>query len=409
MTRRPRPAALPQPSDAAPEDPPARIGTKRSPEQRTVALPDGYAELLASIKADVGRTQVRAALAANRELIALYWRIGREIVARQAGATWGTAVLERLAADLRSAFPGVAGFSRTNLFRIRGFYLAWSAGTSASPAVIVPQLVGQLPAGGPVVSPAGSRQQGPDDMAVELPDLPWGHQVTLIERLKDRDARRWYARAAVEHGWSRSVLELQIDRRLYDRQGGAVTNFAATLPAPDSDLAREVPKDPYLFDFLTLAGDATERDVEDQLVAHVQRFLLELGAGFAFVGRQVHLEVDGEDYRIDLLFYHLRLRCYVVLELKNGPFRPEYAGKLNFYLSAVDDLMRHPDDRPSIGLLLCRSKQRTVVEYALRDMGKPIGVAEWVDQLTATLPDELRGSLPTVEEFERELGALPDD
>ena len=384
---------MPDPVD--PREPPVRIATSRSAASRAVELPTGYAELLDSIKKDVRRTQLRAAIAANRELIALYWRIGQAIVERQAGETWGTAVLERLAADLRSTFPGVAGYSRTNLFRIRAFFLAWTDSSA-----IVPRPVGQL------AEPEGRVETVNPVSAVPaaVARLPWGHNVALIERVKDPATRRWYAAAAVEHGWSRAMLERQIDARLHERQGQAVTNFAATLPAPDSELARQTLKDPYLFDFLTLASDAGEREVERALMAHVERFLLELGAGFAFVGRQVHLEVDGNDYYVDLLFYHLRLRCFVVVELKDGPFRPEYTGKLNFYLSAVDDTMRHTDDHPSIGLLLCRSKQRTTVEYALRGLTKPIGVAEWADQLTAALPEELKGSLPSVEELERELG-----
>ena len=397
MPTRPDRGAEPSSASSAadpPVDSPVRMATRRSAESRALALPAGYGELLEAIKADVRRTQVRAAVAANRELIALYWRMGQAIVVRQAGEPWGSAVLERLAADLRRTFPGVAGFSRTNLFRIRAFVLAW-----ADPGAIVPQAVGQMAERPARVETADLASAVP----VAVARLPWGHNVALVERLKAPGARRWYAEAAVEHGWSRAMLERQIDARLHERQGQAVTNFAATLPAPDSELARQTLKDPYLFDFLTLAGDAGEREVERGLVAHVERFLLELGAGFAFVGRQVHLEVDGNDYYVDLLFYHLRLRCFVVVELKDGAFKPEYAGKLNFYLSAVDDVMRHSEDRPSIGLLLCRSKQRTTVEYALRGLTKPIGVAEWAEQLTAALPEELKGSLPTVEEIEREL------
>lgn len=363
--------------------------------QLNAHLPTGYSDLLASVKADISTSQVRAALAANRELIALYWRIGAAIVERQAGATWGSAVLERLAADLQQAFPGVAGFSRTNLFRIRAFYLAW-----ADSATIVPQAVGQLESVPQVIAGPTASQILPQDAA----ELPWGHNVALVERVKDPAARSWYARAAVQHGWSRSILTMQIDSRLHERQGQAVTNFARTLPAPDSDLAREALKDPYVFDFLTLADDARERDVERELMAHVERFLLELGAGFAFVGRQVHLEVGDDDFYLDLLFYHLALRCYVVVELKAVPFRPEFAGQINFYCSVVDDRMRKPGDGPTIGLLLCQGKNRVVAGYALRDVHKPIGVADWQTQLVASLPDELKGSLPTVEELERELG-----
>lgn len=357
----------------------------RQPARRTAdALPTGYAELLEALKTDIRTAQIRAALAANRELLALYWRIGAAIVGRQAGESWGSRVLDRLAADLQAAFPEVEGFSRRNLYRMRAFYLAYSqedthmgAGPDDGPPAIVPRLVAQL---------------------------PWGHNVILMEKLKDPAVRTWYAERAVQHGWSRSILELQIATRLHERQGKAVTNFAATLPPTESDLAQQVLKDPYVFDFLTFADDAHERETERGLVAHVERFLLELGAGFAFVGRQVHLDVGDSDFYLDLLFYHLGLRCYVVVELKAVPFRPEFAGQINFYCSVVDDRLRKPGDGPTIGLLLCKGKDRVVAEYALRDVHKPIGVADWETQLVASLPEELKGSLPTVEELERELG-----
>ncbi len=229
----------------------------------------------------------------------------------------------------------------------------------------------------------------------------------LLHRLDSADDRAWYARAAVEHGWSRSVLTVQIEQRAHARAGRAVTNFAATLPPLQSDLAQQTLKDPYVFDFLTLGPAARERDLEQGLIDHVQKFLVALGTGFAFVGRQVRLEVGGEDYSLDLLFYHLRLRCYIVIDLKRQAFQPEFAGKMNFYLSAVDAQMRHADDQPSIGLLLCQEKNRLTVEYALRDLKKPISVSEWRTRLVESLPKELRGSLPSVEELEAELGAKP--
>ena len=225
----------------------------------------------------------------------------------------------------------------------------------------------------------------------------------LLHRLDSADDRAWYARAAVEHGWSRSVLTVQIEQRAHARAGKAVTNFAATLPPPQSDLAQQTLKDPYLFEFLTLGPAARERDLEQGLADHIQQFLVSLGTGFAFVGRQVHLEVGGQDYYLDLLFYHLRLRCFVVVDLKMEAFQPEFAGKMNFYLSAVDDQLRHRDDQPSLGLLLCQEKNRLTVEYALRDLKKPIGVAEWRTRLVDSLPKKLRGSLPSVAEIEREL------
>ena len=243
-----------------------------------------------------------------------------------------------------------------------------------------------------------------DEPPESLALLPWSANIILLEKLKDPATRLWYARKALEHGWSRAVLTVQIESQLHERSGKAITNFERTLPPTQSDMAREVLKDPYTFDFLTLGEAAHERDLERGLVEHVQQLLLEMGAGFAFVGRQVHVEVGNEDFYLDLLFYHLRLRCFVVVDLKMKPFEPEFAGKMNFYLSAVDDQMRHADDAPTIGLLLCKDAQNKLkVEYALRDVKKPIGVAEWQTRLVESLPKKLKGSLPTIEEIEREL------
>ena len=238
--------------------------------------------------------------------------------------------------------------------------------------------------------------------------IPWFHNCILLDRFSDAAIRGWYIKAAIEHGWSRNVLELQIDTRAHERQGKAITNFPAALPPPDSDMAAQVFKDPYLFDFLGTADPRREKEVEQALMDHIHRFLLELGVGFAFVGRQVHLEIGSQDFYLDLLFYHLKLRCFVVVELKAVAFDPSFVGKLNLYLSAVDDLMRHPDDKPTIGLLLCRSKNRLIVEYALRDLKKPIGVAQWQTKIVKSLPKELRGSLPTIEELEKELGGTEE-
>jgi predicted nuclease of restriction endonuclease-like (RecB) superfamily len=337
--------------------------------EEIVPSPQTYAALLASIKERIQTAQVRATLAVNKELVLLYWSIGREILGRQEQEDWGSKVVERLAKDLRSAFPHMKGLSRTNLLYMRAFSEAWPE------EAIVQHLVGQI---------------------------PWGHNVRLLDLVKDRGERLWYIQAAVENGWSRNILVMQIESDLYRRQGRATTNFQATLPKPQSDLAQQLLKDPYNFDFLTLSRDAHERELETGLVAHIQKFLLELGVGFAFVGRQVPLEVAGKEYRIDLLFYHLKLRCFVVFDLKGGPFKPEYTGKMNFYLSAVDDLLRHPDDKPSIGLILCKEKDGIVAEYALRDMTKPLGVAEFTH--LEKLPEEFKGTLPTIEEIEAELG-----
>lgn len=331
--------------------------------------PTGYADWLTELKSRIHTAQQRAALAVNRELVLLYWQIGRGILERQARQGWGAKVIERLAHDLRVAFPDMKGFSPRNLKYMRAFAEAW-----------------------------------PDDEFVQgvLAQLPWYHQLALLDKLRTADERGWYAAKAIENNWSRNVLVIQIETRLRERSGHAITNFEEQLPAPHSDLARESLKDPYRLDFLGLGEEADERAIESAIVEHITRFLLELGAGFAYVGRQVHVEVGGDDFFIDLLFYHLRLRCYVVIELKAGQFKPEHAGQLNFYLSAVDAQMKSAQDNPTIGLLLCKSQNRVVAEYALRDSNKPIGVAEY--QLVEALPAELRTSLPSIEQIERELG-----
>lgn len=330
--------------------------------------PEGYADWLADLKSRIHSAQQRAALAVNRELLLLYWHIGRDILARQAEQGWGAKVIERLAHDLRTAFPDMKGFSRANLMYMRAFAQAWPD------AEIVQQAVGQL---------------------------PWGHNLVLLTRLKDPQQRLAYAQSAIQHGWSRNVLNIHIETRLLERTGKAVTNFDASLPKPQSDLARESLKDPYRFDFLGISREAGEREIENALVKHVTEFLLELGAGFAFVGRQVLLDVGGDEFFIDLLFYHLKLRCYMVIELKGGKFKPEHLGQLGFYLTAVDAQIKHPQDSPTIGLLLCKSKNKVVAEYALRDKAQPIGVAEY--QLVESLPPELQTSLPSIEQIEREL------
>lgn len=334
-------------------------------------LPADYASWLAELKARIHGAQQRAALAVNRELVLLYWQIGRDILVRQNREGWGAKVIERLAQDLRNAFPDMKGFSRANLMYMRAFSEAWPDAT------IVQQTVGQL---------------------------PWGHNLALLTKLKTPEQRMSYARRAIEHGWSRSVLNIHIERRLLEREGRAVSNFDQQLPKIHSDLAHESLKDPYLFDFLGVGNEAGERAIEDAIIHHITRFLLELGAGFAFVGRQVHLDVGGDDFFIDLLFYHLKLRCYVVVELKAGAFKPEHTGQLSFYLSAVDAQMKAEHDTSTIGLLLCKSKNKIVAEYALRDSNKPIGVAEY--QLIEALPTDLQTSLPSIEAIEQ---ALTDD
>jgi len=330
--------------------------------------PDGYARWLAELKTRIHSAQQCATLAVNRELVRLYWQIGRDILHRQAEQGWGAKVIDRLAHDLRTAFPEMKGFSARNLKYMRAFAEAWPE------EEFVQQAVAQL---------------------------PWGHNVVLLTKLADADTRLWYAAKAIEHNWSRNILVMQIETRLHQRSGQALSNFDQRLPKPQSDLARDFLKDPYRFDFLGLTDSAREREIETALVEHVTQFLLELGAGFAYVGRQILLNVGDEDFVIDLLFYHLKLHCYVVIELKAGKFKPEHLGQLSFYLTAVDRQIKAEQDAPTIGLLLCKSKSRIVAEYALRDNTQPIGVAEY--QLLQSLPEELHTSLPSIEQIEREL------
>lgn len=341
-----------------------------------------YIQTLAAIKQHVQESQLQAILAANKELIELYWSIGKIIAQRQEESGWGTKIIERLAGDLKKIFPEMKGFSRANVFYMRAFYKAYADGKLG--AAIVQQPVGQLADDIPIFS------------------IPWGHNVVLLDKIKDIDTRFWYATKAVENGWSRSALEANIKSKLHRRMGKAITNFQHTLPSTQSQLAQQTLKDPYVFDFLTLRDDYVEKDLEYGMMQHVQRLLLELGKGFSFVAQQYHLEVGGKDYYIDLLFYHFKLRCFVVVELKAREFDPRDAGQLNFYLSAIDDLVRQPDDKPTIGLLLCKTKNNIVAEYALRDVNKPIGVAGYEAEITARLPKSLKGSLPTIEEIEAE-------
>lgn len=331
-------------------------------------VPEGYEAWLTDLKTRIHRAQQAATLAVNCELIQLYWHIGHDILSRQAAQGWGAKVIERLAHDLRTAFPAMKGFSPRNLKYMRMFAEAW------------PNL---------------------DFVQQPVAQLPWGHNLVLLAKLKNPTERLAYAQKTLQNNWSRNILVMQIESRLLERQGAAVTNFELTLPKPQSDLARESLKDPYRFDFLTLGEEAHEREIENALVTHVTDFLLELGAGFAFVGKQVLLEVGGDDFFIDLLFYHLKLRCYVVIELKAGDFKPEHLGQLGFYLTAVDRQLKHPDDAPTIGLLLCKTKNKVVAEYALGDKNQPMGIAEY--KLRQALPENLENNLPSIEQIEREL------
>jgi predicted nuclease of restriction endonuclease-like (RecB) superfamily len=341
------------------------------PKSQSSPLPAVYDSFLQELKDRIRSAQVRAALSVNRELVALYWSIGRDILNRQKDEGWGTKIIDRLSDDLTKAFPDMRGFRARNLKYMRAFAEAYPD------KEFVQQVVAQL---------------------------PWGHQVRILDTVKDATQREWYIRQAVQSGWSRNVLVHQIEGKLYDRQGHALTNFDRTLPSPHSELAQQLIKDPYNFDFLTFGPEVLERDLERSLIQHVRDFILELGKGFAFVGNQYHLEIGGQDYFLDLLFYHLRLRCYIAIDLKIEEFKPEFAGKMNFYLSAMDDLLRQPEDQPSLGLILCKERNRLVVEYALRDMSKPMGVAAY--RLTQALPERLQSELPTAEDLVGELPLL---
>lgn len=332
---------------------------------------DDYATLLSQAKAAVRDARVRAHLTVNRELVGLYWQLGRLVLSRQRAEGYGSKVIERLSADLRAEFPDMKGLSRSNLHYMRAFAEAWPE--------VVQQAVGQL---------------------------PWGHITVLLDKLDEHELREWYAAQAVEHGWSRNVLVNQIMSQLHHRVGAAPSNFARTLPAGESDLAQQITKDPYNLEFLDLSGEVSERQLEAALVAHLQRFLLELGAGFAFVGRQYRLEVDGDEFFADLLFYHLRLRRYIVIELKTGRFKPEYAGQLNFYVNVVDDLLRGPDDGLTVGILLCASHNERVVRYALHSIDTPMAVAGYRYR---DLPDDLRALLPEDSALDATVRSALDD
>ncbi len=333
-------------------------------------LPKGYITALDEIKKRIRLERLRATMFANSAMVLLYWDIGKTILDKQKTDGWGAKVIDKLSFDLLQSFPDMKGFSIRNLKYMRAFAMSWS-----------------------------------DRKFVQevLAQIPWYHNITLLEKCNTQAERLWYADQSFSKGWSQNTLSFQIESRAYKRQGKLVNNFAVTLPPAQSDMAENVFKDPYLFDFLNIADLRREREIEQALIDHIQSFLLELGTGFAFVGRQVHLEVGDRDFYIDLLFYHLKLRCYIVVELKVIPFDPSFVGTLNLYLSAVDDLLRHKDDMPTIGLLLCKSKNRIVVEYALRGFHKPIGVAGWETALVESLPTEFKGSLPTVREIEEEL------
>lgn len=333
-------------------------------------MSDSYLAFINDIKESIKRERLKIVLTANKSMIILYWNIGNKILEKQRAEGWGAKVIDRLSKDLKDAFPEMQGFSSRNLKYMRKFAECWSD------FGIVQRIVAQI---------------------------PWRSNIVLLNKLDDTESRLWYAGKLLENGWSKDILDIQILTKLIERQGSSINNFNVALPPVDSDLATHVFKDPYLFDFIGTDELRRESELEEKLTRHIEKFLLELGQGFAFVGRQVHLEVGNEDFYIDLLFYHLKLRCYVVIELKACDFEPGHVSQLTMYQNIVDDILRHPDDKPTIGLLLEKGKNKVVVEYSLAGYRNPIGVAEWQQQLTRELPKELKSSLPTVEEIEREM------
>ena len=338
-----------------------------------------YATTLAELKKQIQKCQLRAIIAANKELVRLYWTVGKIIVERQENSGWGSKFIDKLAKDLQNEFPGIEGFSRRNVFRMRAFYLEYK-----------------------LVPPAVAQFNELKHLGV-LAQIPWSHNIVLMEKLDSIEERIWYANKTLEHGWGRNALSSWISSELYKREGKAITNFKTTLPTPQSDLAQQVLKDPFLFDFLTPHKDHLEKDLEDGLVTHIQKFLLELGQGFALIGRQYQINVEVDPYYIDLLFYHMRLRTFVVIELKARAFKPEDAGQFNFYLSAVNDILKHSNDNSTIGILLCKTRKKVKAEYAFRHINRPMAAIEYETMLTKALPEELKSSLPTIKEIEEEL------
>ncbi len=331
-----------------------------------------YKVWLADIKTRVRGAQIKAASSVNTELLKLYWSMGKDIVDRQKNAKWGDSLLLRLSKDLMAEFPDMKGFSERNLKYIRQWFLFYV-----------------------------KREAFGQQLVAQITQIPWGHNIAIISKCKNIKEALYYVQNTIMHNWSRNVLVHQIESALYKRKGKAITNFPLTLPKPQSDLAHQTLKDPYVFDFLSMSTDYNERDLERGLTAHLTNFLLELGAGFSFIGRQVPIQVGTKEFFIDLLFYHTHLHCYVVVELKTGDFEPANDGQLNFYIKAIDSQLRRSGDQPTIGILLCKSREKLVAEYSLSDIHKPIGVSEY--KLTHSLPKKFKSSLPTIEEIEKEL------
>ena len=344
-----------------------------------------YSELLDRIKTRIRQGQTRAALSANAEMIHTYWDVGRMLCERQVQAGWGAGVLPRLSRDLHNELSEIKGFSVRNLKLMTQFYREYSDVS----------LIGQQP-----VAQLEKGHQVPKGQHI-VAQIPWGHNVLLMQKIKNKAIRCWYMQKTIEQGWGRDVLALMIKSEMHNREGKAISNFSKRLPVSQSDLVQQALKDPYIFDFMTLEEPFHERELEMSLVRHLEKFLVELGQGFAFVGRQYHIDVGEHDFYLDLLFYHLRLRCFVVIDLKKGPFKPDYAGKMNFYCNVIDDYLKHESDNPTIGLILCQDREKVLAEYALRSIKKPIGVSQY--ELTRALPRQLKSSLPTIEQIETEL------
>jgi predicted nuclease of restriction endonuclease-like (RecB) superfamily len=346
-----------------------------------------YTALLGDIKSRIKQAQLKATLSANAEMISMYWDIGKMIQTRQQLEGWSAAIIPKISLDIKNELPEIKGFSERNIGRMLAFYRQYP---------ILPQPVAKLDIDTnlqnliPQISPP-----------IFILNIPWGHHSILIEKIKDLTIRYWYMQQTITNGWSRDILAMMIQSDLYSRQGQSVNNFERTLPNVQSDLVQQLLKDPYIFDFFTLSEHFSERELETELIKHLEKFLLELGAGFAFVGRQYHFVIGGKDFYIDLLFYHLKLRCFFVIDLKKGDFKPEHAGKVSFYCSVIDDILKHPTDQPSIGLILCQNKDKIIAEYALKNINQPIGVSAY--ELTRALPTNFKSSLPSIEDIESEL------
>ncbi len=344
-----------------------------------------YKNWLIDLKSKIKQSQIKAALSVNAEVILLYWDLGKQIVEKQKTANWGFSVINQLSKDLSEEFKDLKGFSKSNLYSMKQFYETFSVYNE-----YFHQLGGKIEIQSPI----------PEIVEIYCCKLPWRHIVLVLQKVKEMEKAIFYFQETIQNNWSRNVLNMQIESKLFERQGKAITNFKNVLPALDADLLNETLKNPYNFDFLTLERNALEKEIEKGLIANITKFIMELGKGFAFIGKQYQIEVNNKAYYLDLLFYHVKLHCYIVIELKVGEFEPEYIGKLNFYLSAVDAILKTDFDNPSIGILLCKNQSKIEVEFALKDINKPIGVSEFSFN---ELPMEIQREMPSLEELEFEL------